>query len=136
MSHIETRKVKIENFDSKYVEEAINLMAKNHDFEVVQGVNEVTSMDRTKAKADIVLKHKKDNYAIGVNYKKGKLELVGEFWNNRGAAAKIEEWTNSYYTAVVYGNSMVESGEYNEFSYDWDAKNQEVIVEGIKSFDD
>lgn len=131
MSHISQKELKIENFQPRFVPEAVELMAKHHNFSVIKGVNQVTAMDGRKANAEIVIRHMKDRYDIGINYTSGNLELIGEFYSNKSAYTKLEEWMNAYYSAVVYGHSMIESGEYQEFNYEWNEKQQELVVEGV-----
>lgn len=131
MSHIEKRAITIANFQPQYVKEAIELMANHHDFSILKDKNTVKAMDSRTSAADIVVQSNKDRYAIGINYTKGKIEMVGEFYNNKDAYNKVDGWVKAYYSAVVYGHSMVDSGEYQEFEYSWNENAKEVEVTGI-----
>lgn len=131
MSHIQKNEISLaEKFTASYVEEAIRLMARDHGFSVVEGKKEVTAMDKNKTKAELVLSHIQDKYDIGMNFSNGKLEVVGEFYHNNNVKSKIDTWMKAYYAAVVHGHAFIDSGEYNEVAYSFDANTKEVVVEG------
>lgn len=128
MSHIETRSVEIANFNKDLALQAVTLMAKDHGFEIQKG-DTVKAMYGS-SKAEMVIKHPKDGYSIGLNFSKGKLDIVGEFYNNTAARDQVQGWIKAYYTSVAYGESMKKSGEFEQVNYSWDQNKQEVMVEG------
>jgi hypothetical protein len=131
MSHLQKNEINLaEKFTAEYVSEAIRLMAKHHGFTVEEGKDSVTAMDGKSTKTELVLKHIQDKYAIGLNFSNGKLEMVGEFFNNQHTKKKVDEWIKAYYGAVVHGHAFIDSGEYNQISYSFDEKSKEVVVEG------
>ena len=137
MSEHQESKLETQEMLEPTFRKAVELLASHHGLSIKEGSTEVKDMAGKLEKVDLVIHHPSDNYEVGVRYNSGHPTMVGDTYNHgrynnsRGMKA-LDDWLDNYYTAVVAGESLKESGHYTEVNTIFNKETQEIEIEGVR----